>query len=49
MIKNHISKLVIAVVLTLVTITSASVVGEQVGLDITPNVYAGPCHGGGGC
>ena len=50
-IKQNIAKFVIAVALVVATITSSGVVAEQVGLDITPSVYAGPCtsSGGGGC
>ncbi|MBV7337998.1 hypothetical protein KFU94_59180 [Chloroflexi bacterium TSY] len=47
--KNLIAKFVVAVALTIATITASGVVAEQVGLDVTPNVYACSAGNGGGC
>lgn len=52
MLPKNITKFVVAVALTLAVISGSGVVDEQIGLDITPSVYAGPCTGsggGGGC
>lgn len=44
-----VTKLVVAVALTIAVITSSGVVAEQVGLDVTPSVYACGGNNGGGC
>lgn len=51
MIKKNITKLVVAVALTLAVAFGSGIAAEQVGLDITPSAYAGPCGSGagGGC
>lgn len=51
MITKNIAKFVVVVALVIATITSAGVVAEQMGGDITPSVYAGDCgsSSGGGC
>ncbi len=51
MITKNIAKFIVAVALTIATITGSGVVAQQVGLDVVPSVYAGPCStgGGGGC
>ena len=46
---KNIAKLIIAVALTVATIAGSGVVAEQVGLDVTPSVYACGSAGGGGC
>ena len=49
--KKFIAKIIVAVALTIATIAGSGVAGEQMGVDITPSVYAGPCTSGsgGGC
>lgn len=52
MITKNIAKFVVAVALTIATITGSGVVAEQVGLNVTPAAYAGgscASGGGGGC
>ncbi len=50
MITKNITKLVIAVVLTISIISGSGVVAEQIGLDVTSSVQAcGNAGGGGGC
>ena len=46
---KSVAKFVVAVALTIAVITGSGVVAEQVGLDITPSVYACSNGGGGGC
>ena len=49
---HNAAKIVIAVALTLAVTVGSGMVGEQVGLDVIPSVYAGDCTGsssGGGC
>lgn len=51
-IKQNIAKFVVAIALVVATITSSGIAAEQVGVDITPSVYAGGncgSTGGGGC
>ncbi|MEM7130634.1 MAG: hypothetical protein AAF702_30195 [Chloroflexota bacterium] len=48
--QNFIAKFVVAILLTIATITGSGVVAGQVGLDVTSSIYA--CSGGnngGGC
>lgn len=51
MITKNITKLMIAVALTLAVTFGSGFVEQEIGLDITPSVYAGDCssNGGGGC
>lgn len=50
MMKN-ITKVLVAVALTLAVTFGSGVVEHGMGLDVMPSVYAGPCTtgGGGGC
>ena len=48
-IKKNIAKFVVAVALTIATMIGSGVVAEQVGLDVTPSVYACGGANGGGC
>lgn len=48
-ISTSVAKLVVAVALTIATIVGSGVVAEQVGLDVTPSVYACAASNGGGC
>lgn len=48
---KNITKIIVAVALTLAVTFGGGVVEQEVGLDVTPSVYAGPCTSasGGGC
>lgn len=47
---KNIKKLIVAVALTLAVTLGSGIVAEQIGLDVVPSVYAGPCStSGGGC
>ena len=49
--KKNIAKFVVAIVLTITTITGSGVIAEQMGVEISPSVYANECSSGagGGC
>ena len=49
MIKTAISKLIIAVVLTITLISGSGVIAEQAGFDIAPALHACGHNSGGGC
>lgn len=51
MITKNMIKVVVAVALTLAVTFGSGVVEQEIELDVTPSVYAGPCttSGGGGC
>jgi hypothetical protein len=52
MIRKNLTKVVIAVALTLAVTLGSGVVGEQFGVELVPSVQAGKCStsgGGGGC
>ena len=52
-IRNNVAKFVIAVALMLFATFGTNIVGEQLGFDVTPSVYASDCStsggNGGGC
>jgi len=50
-IKKNFAKFIVAVALVIATITGSGIAAKQVGVDVTPTVYAGPCtsSSGGGC
>lgn len=47
MITKNITKIIVAVALTLAVTFGSGVVTEEIGLDVTSSVYAGPCTSGG--
>lgn len=51
MIIKNMTKVVVAVALTLAVTFGSDLVKQEIGLDVTPTVYAGPCTtgDGGGC
>lgn len=51
MMTKNIAKVAVAVALTLAMTFGGGVVEQEIGLDVTPSVYAGNCgtSGGGGC
>lgn len=48
-IKKHVAKFIIATVLTVAMTVGMGVVAAQIGLSLTPAVYACGTAGGGGC
>lgn len=51
MISKNITKIIVAVALTLAVTFGSGVVADEIGFDVTPSVYAGQCSStsGGGC
>ncbi|MEM7129815.1 MAG: hypothetical protein AAF702_26010 [Chloroflexota bacterium] len=51
MMTKNITKIIVAVALTLAVTFGSGIIEKKIGLDVTPSVYAGNCGlgGGGGC